>query len=82
MRNLDNGILIMGGIDENNEPVNQCWYYHSEKQSITRIETGIDWSELRGAKGISINGRSIYILAGSNSKKYKAIKVNVIHAED
>ena len=82
MRNIDNGILIMGGIDENNEAVNQCWYYNPDKQNLTGIDSGIDWNQLRGAKGISINGRSVYILAGSNSKKYKAIRISVMQAEE
>lgn len=78
MKALDNGLLVMGGIDENNEAVSQCLHYNIDKKTTTEIKSGIDWRELRGAKGVSINGRSVYVLSGSNSKKYKAIKINVV----
>lgn len=34
MKSLENGILIMGGIDSNNEAVNQCWFYDTTKQTL------------------------------------------------
>jgi hypothetical protein len=39
------------------------------------VNSKIDWRELRGGKGVSLNGRAVYVLSGSNSKKYKAIKI-------
>lgn len=46
------------------------------------MKTGIDWSELRGAKAVSINGRCVYLLAGSQSKKYKGIKMSIENGLD
>lgn len=44
------------------------------------MDTGVDWGELRGAKGVGIHGNCVYVLAGSNSRKYKGIKVSLMRA--
>ncbi len=77
MRNLGNGIVIMGGIDQENEAAQQCWYFNPEKQAAVVIHTNIDWNELRAGKGVGVNGKHIYVLSGANSKKYKAIKIAI-----
>lgn len=65
----------MGGINYQNEAADQCWYFNPEKQSAVPIQNGIDWGELRAAKGVSISNKQVYVLSGANSKKYKAIKI-------
>lgn len=70
----------MGGIDENNETIDQCWYFNVNKQTLQFVDTGVDWGELRGAKGAGIHGNCVYVLAGSNSRKYKGIKVSLMRA--
>jgi hypothetical protein len=42
---------------------------------LEAVKSKIDWKDLRGGKGVSLNGRAVYILSGSNSKKYKAMKI-------
>jgi hypothetical protein len=33
----------MGGIDKNNEVLEDCWYYSGSKQLFEKFESGIDW---------------------------------------
>ena len=67
----------MGGIGFDNDCVKDCWFYNLEKNILERVDElaeGIDWDELRGARGVGMrDGKYVYILAGSNTKKYKAV---------
>lgn len=75
MCSLGNGLIIMGGIGQDNDSKEDGWYYDIEKQCLELIDIKLDWKELRGSKGVSINSRSIYLLPGSTSKKYKAVEI-------
>lgn len=41
VKGLDYGILILGGINNNNEATNQNWYFNSETKALQKIETNI-----------------------------------------
>lgn len=34
----------MGGINSNNDAVDQCWYYDMSKQMLEEIKSGIEWN--------------------------------------
>ena len=63
----------MGGIDQNNEVLNDCWFYNGTKQIFEKVDLDLDWNELRGAKAIGIHKKKVYLLSGATSSKYKAI---------
>ena len=74
---LSHGLALLGGISEDNDCVRECWFYNVEKNILEKLEdlnSEIDWGELRGARGVSLgDGKSLYILSGTNTQKYKSI---------
>ena len=38
----------------------------------------MEWQELRGAKAVSLGNKSVYMLPGSTSKKYKAVEIEKV----
>jgi hypothetical protein len=68
------GFIILGGIDNNNEVVEDCWYCNHGKQTFTKIWLDIKFSDLRGAKACSLSGDSIYLMTNT-SHNYKALQL-------
>lgn len=50
------GFMILGGITNNNEVVEDCWYCNNDKQTFTKIRLNIEYQDLRGAKACSLSG--------------------------
>jgi N-acetylneuraminic acid mutarotase len=68
------GFVVLGGIDKNNEVVEDCWYCDNEKQTFSRVPLEIAYGDLRGAKGCSLEGQMIYVMGG-NSQNFKALQI-------
>jgi len=75
MTSLHQGFLILGGINENSDMVEDCWYYNSERQIIEEVQLDLEMRDLRGAKGCNL-GQKIYVFAGSNLN-YKAVSIEL-----
>lgn len=67
------GFIILGGINENSDIVEDCWYYNGERQIIEEVRLMISYSDLRGGKACLFNEK-LYILTG-NSSSFKAIQI-------
>ena len=56
MCDFGQGFLLLGGVDEHNQIVEDHWYYNSEKQVIEELTLDLCYDDLRGAKGCSLRG--------------------------
>ena len=56
MAQQSQGFIILGGINENNEVVEDGWYYDSQTQTLNKIIVDIYFSDLRGAKACTMCG--------------------------
>ena len=66
--------MILGGINQENEVVEDCWYCNNDKQTFTKIWLDIKYEDLRGAKSCPIQSEALYIMTG-NSQNYKALQI-------
>ena len=68
------GFIILGGLDKDNNVVEDCWYCNNDKQTFTKIWMDVIYDDLRGAKACSLVNEAIYVMA-DNSQNYKALQI-------
>lgn len=76
MVQLSKGFIILGGINENNEVVEDGWYYDNQTQTLNTLAVDIYFSDLRGAKACSTSAEKIYLMTG-NGKKAKSLELQM-----